>query len=142
LGYLFHVGHGAVSWSSKKQQVIALLTVESEYIVQAHAAKKALWLHTFIAELRGEPAQPLRINCDNQGAIAMSKDNKFHTRMKHIDILYHFIHEVIEDRKVSVIYVLTDDNPADIFTKPLAKAKYRCFVEMLGLRQLGIKVGS
>jgi len=50
-GYSFHVGHGMVSWSSNKQQVIALSTVESEYIVQAHAVKEALWLCTFIAEL-------------------------------------------------------------------------------------------
>ena len=140
-GYSYHIGHGAVSWSSKKQQIIALSTVESEYIAQAHAAKEALWLRTFIAELRGEDAQPLTINCDNQGAIALSKDNKFHARTKHIDIRYHFIREAIEDRKVSVIYVPTDDNPADIFTKPLPKAKFRRFVEILGLRRMEIESG-
>ena len=123
-------------WSSKKQQIIALSTVESEYIAQAHAAKEALWLRTFIAELCGEDAQPLTINCDNQGAIALLKDNKFHARTKHINIRYHFIREAIEDQKVSVIYLPTDDNPADIFTKPLAKAKFRRFVEMLGLRRM------
>jgi hypothetical protein len=137
-GYSYHIGHGAVSWSSKKQQVIALSTVESEYITQAHAVKEALWLRTFIAELRGESAQLLTINCDNQGAITMSKDNKFHTQMKHIDIQYYFICKVIKDRKVSVIYVLTNDNPADIFTKPLAKVK----VKYRQLQQLGIKVGG
>jgi len=64
-GYSYHIGHGEVSWSSKKQQIIVLSTVESEYIAQAHAAKEALWLHTFIAEPCGDDAQPLTINCDN-----------------------------------------------------------------------------
>ena len=74
------------------------------------------------------------INCDNQGAIALSKDNKFHAWTKHIDIHYHFIHEVVEDGKIQVEYIPTDDNVVDIFTKPLVKTKFHHFVELLGLR--------
>ena len=135
-GYSYHIGKGAISWSSKKQQIVALSTTEAEYIAQSHAAKEALWLRTFIGELRGKPSQPLTIHCDNQGAIALSKDNKFHARTKHIDIRHHFIHEAIEDGKLSVVYIPTDDNPADIFTKPLAKAKFCRFVELLGLGEI------
>ena len=80
---------------------------------------------------------PLNINCDNQGAIALAKDNKFHARTKHIDIRYHFIREAVEDGKILVKYIPTDDNTADIFTKPLAKQKFRHFVELLGLRPIG-----
>jgi len=138
-GYCYHIGQGTISWSSKKQQIVALSTTEAEYIAQSHAAKEALWLRTFIGELRGKPTQPLTIHCDNQGAIALSKDNKFHARTKHIDIRHHFIREAIEDRKLSVVYIPTDDNPADIFTKPLAKAKFRRFVELLGLREIDAK---
>jgi hypothetical protein len=78
-GYAYHFGQGAISWSSKKQQIIALSTVEAEYIAQAHAAKEALWLRTFVSELRGVSEPQITINCDNQGAIALSKDNKFHS---------------------------------------------------------------
>jgi len=62
--------------------------------------------------------------------------------MKHIDVRYHFIREAVEDGKVSVVYIPTDDNPADIFTKPLAKAKFRRFVELLGLHLIDEKDGS
>jgi hypothetical protein len=48
--------------------------------------KEAPWLHTFIGELCSKPTQPLTIHCDNQGTIALSKDNKFHPRTKHIGI--------------------------------------------------------
>ena len=123
-GFTYHFGQGAVTWSSKKQQLIALLTVEAKYIAQAHAAKEALWLRAFVSKIRGEPAQGIMINSDNQGAIALLKDNKFHAQTKHIDVRYHFICEAVEDGKLSVVYIPTDDNPADIFTKPLAKAKF------------------
>ena len=99
-------------------------TVEAEYIAQAHAVKEALWLCMFVSEIRNKPAQAITISSDNQGAIALLKDNKFHARTKHIDVRYHFIREAVEDGKVSVVYVPTDENPADIFTKPLAKAKF------------------
>ena len=76
------------------------------------------------------------ISCDNQGAIALAKDNKFHARTKHIDLQYHFICEAVEDGKILVKYILTDENVSDIFTKPLARPKFAKFVEMLGLRKL------
>lgn len=94
-------------------------TVEAEYIAQAHAAREAQWLHSFIGELCGDMQEPLTINCDNQGAIALSKNNKFHSYMKHINIHCHFIHEVIEDWNVSAVYIPSDENPINILTKPL-----------------------
>jgi hypothetical protein len=141
-GFAYHFGQGAISWSSKKQQIIALSTVEAEYIAQAHTVKEALWLRTFVSEIREEPARAITIHSDNQGAIALAKDNKFHSRTKHIDVRYHFIREAVEDGKVSMVYIPTDENPADIFTKPLAKAKFRHFVELLGLRPINGTDGS
>ena len=123
-------------WSSKKQYIIALLSTEAEYIAQMHAAKEALWICTFWAEMQNAKPETIKLNCDNQGAIALSKDNKFHSRTKHIDIRYHFIHEAVEDGKLAVAYIPTEDNPADIFTKALPKAKFKQFVELLGLRTI------
>ena len=77
--------------------------------------------------------EPIAINCDNQGAIALSKDNKFHARTKHIDLRYHFIRECIDEKKVTVDYVSTNENVSDIFTKTLPKPKFSKFVEELGL---------
>ena len=119
--YSYHVSQGVVSWSSKKQQIAVLSTIEAKYIMQTHVAREALWLWSFVVELHGENNQPLTIHCDNQGAIALSKDNKFHAQTKHINICHHFIHEAIKDRKITVIYVPTDENPMDIFTKTLTE---------------------
>ena len=136
-GYSFHMGAGAISWSSKKQHIVALSSTKAEYIMQMHMAKEALWLHSFLRELCSTPDDPLILNCDNQGAITLAKDNKFHARTKHIDMCYHFIHEAVEDGKVVVQYIPTRDNVSNIFTKPLAKAKFRELAELLHQQTLG-----
>jgi hypothetical protein len=135
-GYAFRFGKGAVTWSSKKQPIVALSSTEAEYIAQTHATKELIWLRTFLGELTTPFSEPTILHCDNQGAIALSKDNKFHARTKHIDIHYHFIHEAVEDHKVFMHYIPTDENVVDIFTKPLAKPKFEKFVKMLGLGSL------
>ena len=90
-GYTFYLGSGAITWSSKKQHIIALSSTESKYIAQMHAAKEALWIRSLIVEIRGQQLGPIELHCDNQGAIALAKDNKFHSCTKHIDLRYHFI---------------------------------------------------
>ena len=91
-------------------------------------------MRTFLSEIQDVPRETMELNSDNQGAIALSKDNKLHQRMKHIDIRYHFIREAVEDGQIRMKYVPTDQNPADIFTKPLSKTKVRGFVAGLGLK--------
>ena len=76
------------------------------------------------------------------GAIALLKDNKFHAHTKHINICYHFIWESVADGKISVKYIPTNDNTADIFTKPLAKAKFHHFTEILWLRSIKMNTGA
>ena len=134
--FSFHFGVGAISWSSKKQGVMSLSSTEAEYITQTHAAKEGIWLRSFMKEIRGGEEKPLTISCNNQGAIALAKDNKFHVRMKHIDLQYHFICEVVEDGKIQVKCIPMDDNVSDIFTKPLPRPKFTKFMELLGLRRL------
>ena len=69
-------------------------------IAQTHAAKEGIWLKTFINKVRGGQEGPLTIMADNQGVIALVKDNKFHSRTKHINLHYHFIHEAAEDGRI------------------------------------------
>ena len=132
-GFTFQYGQGTVSWSSKKQAIIALSSTEAEYIAQTHAAKEAMWLKTFINEIRGGQEGPLTIMADNQSTIALAKDNKFHSCTKHIDLRYHFICEAVEDKRIKMQYIPTTDNVANIFTRALPKPKFVKFVGKLGL---------
>ena len=132
--YSFHISQGMVTWSSKKQYIIALLSTESEYIMLVQTTKEGLWMCTFLSEIQDVPREMMELSLDNQGVITLSKDNKLHQCMKHINICYHFIHEAVEDGQIRMNYVPTDQNPADIFTKPLSKMKFHGFVTGLGLK--------
>src|SRR5215471_9169572 len=85
-GYAYLIGGGAISWSSKKQPVVALSSTEAEFIARTHAAKEAQWLRNLLGEFRGILGNPITIHCDNQGAISLAKNSTYHARSKHIDI--------------------------------------------------------
>jgi hypothetical protein len=71
--------------------------------------------------------------CDNQGMIACTQDPQHHTRMKHIDIRYHFIRNCVQNRLIDVIYILSSENIADLLTKPLGRVMHQRWIERLGL---------
>jgi hypothetical protein len=133
-GYVFTIGGGAVSWSSKKQAIVALSTTEAEYIAATHAAKEALWIRMFLAEIARPLDKPTTIHLDNVSAISITKNDEYHPRTKHIDIRYHFIRHAVQDKLIHVDYVPTDDMAADIFTKALPRHKVLHLNALLGLR--------
>jgi hypothetical protein len=90
-GYVFMIDGGAVSWSSKKQELVTLSTTEAEYVAATHAAKEAMWLRRLISEVFGTLDNPTTLFSDSQSAIALTKDGHYHARTKHIDIRYHYI---------------------------------------------------
>ena len=63
---------------------------------------------------------PIIINCDNVGAIYLSKNNESRCT-KHIDIRYHFVREYVEDKIVKILFVHTENNLADPFTKNVSE---------------------
>ena len=133
-GYAFLIDGGAVSWTSKQQELIVLSTTEGEYVAATHAAKEALWLRSLISEVFGGTLEATTLFSDNQSAIALSKDHQYHARTKHIDIRYHFIRWVIENGSIRLIYCPTEDMVADTLTKPLPSTKAKHFASELGLR--------
>ena len=96
-GYAFLLHSGAVSWTTKHQEIISLSTTESEYIAATYAAKEALWLQSLISQLFDTTLEATTLFSDNQSAIVLTKDHQYHTRTKHIDIQFHFIRWIIEN---------------------------------------------
>jgi hypothetical protein len=136
-GYAFISGRGALGWSSKRQNMVALSSTESEYIGLSNAGQHLAWLRTFFAELGYERTGPTELFCDNQAAIILCKDPQFRARTKHIKRKYHFIRDDIIARGEAVVrYVSTHDMVADILTKPLSREKHWKFAHAMGLRFL------
>lgn len=128
-GYAFLINRGAVSWSAKWQEIIALSTTEAEYIAITHAMKEAIWLR----QVFGVELEPTTLFSDNQSAIALTKDHQYHARTKHIDICFHWIRFVVENGTIHLIYCPTDEQLADTLTKALPSAKVKHFASQFRL---------
>ena len=122
-----------ISWKSKKQAIVALSSCEAEYVAMTAAMQEGNFLRQLFSDIPNSDKQPIALNVDNQGAIALAKNPVHHQRSKHIDIKYHFIRLEVESGTVVLKYVPSEDNVADIFTKPLPKQKLNSFSLIRGL---------
>ena len=132
-GYAFLLHGGAISWSTKRQEIISLSTTESEYVAATYAAKEALWLRSLLSQLFNINLNATTLFSDNQSAIALTKDHQYHARTKHIDIRFHFIRWIVENGSLRLIYCPTGDMVADTLTKALPSPKVKHFASELGL---------
>ena len=135
-GYAYILDGGAVSWASKKQELVTLSTTEAEYVAATHAAKEGIWLCRLVREVFCPLAHPTPLHSDSQSAITLTKDSSFHARTKHIDIHYHFICFSIDKGSFRIIYCPTDSMVADTLTKALPSIKAKHFASSLGLRTI------
>ncbi|PPQ85111.1 hypothetical protein CVT26_005400 [Gymnopilus dilepis] len=132
-GYTFLLHGGAVSWSTKRQEIISLSTTESEYVAVTYASKEALWLRSLISQLFDTTLTSTTLFSDNQSAITLTKDHQYHARTKHIDIRFHFIRWIVENGSLHLVYCPTDEMVADVLTKALPSPKVKHFASELGL---------
>ena len=132
-GYAFLIHGGTISWSAKRQDIIALSTTEAEYVAITHAAKEAIWLRLLIFQLFQLKLEPTTLFSDNKSAIELTKDHQYHPHTKHIDIRFHFIHYIVEDSSIRLIYCPTNDMIADTLTKALPSTKVNHFASEFGL---------
>ena len=135
-GYVFQIGSGTVSWSSRKQQTVAKSSTEAEYVALSSATQEAVWLRRLMKDLGRQMDAPTTIYEDNQGAIELAKNAKFHNRTKHIDICHHFVRERVVSNEIRVIYCPTEDMIADIMTKGLAKLTFEKLRDLLAVRDI------
>ncbi|GJS05372.1 transposable element [Tanacetum coccineum] len=128
-GYVFTIGNSVVSWKATLQPSVALSTTEAEYMALTEAAKEGIWLKGLIEDL-GFPQDQATVFCDSMSAICLAKDQVYHDRTKHIDVRYHFIRS---ERRIKVEKIGTQDNPADVFTKPVPLSKFRRCLDLLNI---------
>ncbi|GJV02855.1 retrotransposon protein, putative, ty1-copia subclass [Tanacetum coccineum] len=105
---------------------------EAEYIALTEVVKEVIWLKGLLEEL-GIELNTVAVNCDNQGAIHLSRNHVFHERTKHINVRYHFIREVLEAKTVKVLNVGTKHNAEDALMKVVPGRKLQHFLELLNV---------
>lgn len=122
-GFVFLFG-GPIYWTCRKQSCVALSSTEAEFIALAEASKECIWLRNILIEFGVNVEKPTQIFEDNQSCIKLTESEKFNMRSKHIDIKAHNIQDLIQKEAITLKYIPSDDNIADLLTKPLPKAKF------------------
>ena len=126
------LGRRLVSWYSKKQHSVSTSTAEAEYIAAGSCCAQILWMRNQLQDY-GLMLDKIPILCDNTSAIAIANNPVQHSRTKHIDIRYHFLREHVMNGTVELHFVPTDQQIADIFTKPLDESTFSRLVGELGM---------
>ncbi|KAJ9561167.1 hypothetical protein OSB04_006327 [Centaurea solstitialis] len=101
------LGDKLVSWSSRKQNCVSLSTAEAEYVAASCCCSQVLWMKTQLADF-GYTMQRIPIYCDSKSAIQITANPVQHSRMKHIDIRYHFIKDHVEKGNLKLYFVESD----------------------------------
>jgi hypothetical protein len=131
-GYFFKLADSIISWRSHAQKTVALSSTEAEYMALSDCSCQAIWIKTMLEEL-GIRLKNVPIYGDNQGSAFIASNPVQESCTKHINIWYHYIHELVAAKKVEVMFVPGKMNPADMFTKNLQKVKFLKFQKQLGL---------
>ena len=130
-GYVLLYAGCPIIWLSKLQTEISLSTTESEYIALSHSLREAIPMMTLLEEISNILPIDLetpKLHCtvfeDNNSCIELVKCPKLRPRTKHIGLKYHHFRSKVKSGLISVRYISTEDQIADIFTKALPEPQF------------------
>nr|GEY88137.1 hypothetical protein [Tanacetum cinerariifolium] len=118
------LGRRLISWKCKKQTIMATSTTKAEYVAAASGCGQVLWIQNQLLDY-GFNFMNTKIYIDNNSAICIVKNPVYHYKTKHIEIRHHFIRDYFEKKLISVDHIHTDDNVADLLTKPFDAGRFQ-----------------
>lgn len=132
-GYYVSVNGGALGWSCRKQNLVAMSSTEAEFIALSEATKELVWLKRLCAEFDVDIEDTTPIFTDSQSSMKIITNDGFSDRSKHIDTKFHYTKDMVTKKEVRLIYCPTDENIADMLTKPLGSIKLAKMRKKAGL---------
>jgi transposase InsO family protein len=135
-GYFTFVGGNLVTWRSKKQNVVALSSAEAEFRGMVKGICELLWLRKLLAELGMNTEAEMKLYCDNKAAIDISHNPVQHDRTKHIEVDRHFIKEKLDSHIISLPFVRSVEQVADILTKAVANKQFEESLKKIGMTDI------
>ena len=134
-GCCLSLGSDMISWFSWKQSCVVLSTVEVEYVAACSASCNVVWLRKLLSDLFDLRLDVSCVFYDNQSCVKLLENHVFHDKSKHIEIKFHYIRDMVQRGAMKLQYIATDEQIADVLTKPLAIVKFDYFREKLGVLQ-------
>lgn len=138
-GFLARINGGTFAWSCRKQTLVALSSTEAEYIALSEATKEVIWIRELMKCFNISVDKPTDIYVDNQSCVKIAENEKFSNRTKHIDTKFHFIRDQARKKVIAFKYVPSNENLADMMTKPLGPSKLKELRNAAGLNHEGAK---
>ncbi|KAK2966046.1 hypothetical protein RJ640_001980 [Escallonia rubra] len=135
-GWCVFLGESLISWKCKKQNTVSKSSTEAEYRAMSSACSEISWLRGLLQDLHINIVTPTPLYADNTSAIRIASNPVFHERTKDIEVDCHFIRDKYLDGVISLPYVASQDQIADIFTKPVTSARHDYLVDKLLLSSL------
>lgn len=132
-GYLVLLGGSLLTWKSKKQHTVSLSFADAEYRSMRRVVAELAWLTRLLHELSITSIVPVPLHCDSQSAIYIARNPVFHESTKHIELDCHFVREKLQDELISLSYVPSKLQLADMLTKPLPGVTQRSILSKLGV---------
>jgi hypothetical protein len=123
-GFVIYLNGAPISWKSKSGKTVTLSSTEAEYFAISECAKELIFIKNLIDSMGIKVQLPIEIHVDNVGAIYLSNNYTTSQRTKHIDVRVHFVRQYIEEGIFKIVFVKSEDNDADIFTKNTTEEIY------------------
>ena len=135
-GYCLFLAGNLVIWRSKKQDVVARSSTETEFRALAHGLTEIIWIKRISQDLNIEINGTCNVFCDNQSTIRLAHNPVQHDRMKHVSIDRHYIKETLEQNNIHIPYIQSAEQRADVLTKGLPKEHFMKLRRKLGLMDI------
>ena len=134
-GSVVFVGKTPIVWSSRKQDTVAMSTMEAEYYAVTECLKDVMFVRNLLGEIFGaESIVPIpKIFCDNQAAIAISLSQGNKRNVRHMDLRYQVMKQAFEQKKAELEFISSSMNKADGLTKILPSNKFGQSASFLNL---------
>lgn len=131
-GFVISYAGCPIMWSSKMQPLIALSTTEAEYIALSSALREVIAIMNLLSELQQRkfipPMTIANIKCkvfeDNKSCIEIATNHKSRPRTKHLSVRLHHFCSHVASGQVNIAHLSTQQQIADIFTKPLPRDQF------------------
>ena len=131
--YMLITAGAVISWQSKLQSLVTLSTTEAQYIAAVETGKDVMWMHQLLGEFGLRVSGTTKLHVKNQSAISVTCNLEHHGRMKHLDLCYYWLCDIVETGVISPVFVPTHMQVAEIFTKALPHVDIKHYCGMLGL---------
>ena len=127
------MGDSLISWKSKKQTVVSRSSTEVEYHVMAYTTIEIVWLRWLLADMGIHLLDPTPMYCDNKSAIQITHNSVFHERTKYIEINCHLTCHHLKHGTITLPFVSSSMQIADLFTKSHPISRFRFLVGKLSM---------